>query len=449
VRYDEIDGWMDFHDVYDSQVKRAWENSRFIEVGSFLGRSAAYMGQAIKASGKKIRFDAVDTFRGAPIPDHDTPLIRDAVANHGGSIYDQFLQNMRDCGVDDVVRAVPLESIEAAGCYMEGAADFIYIDGDHNYEAVKGDIEAWWPVLKPGGFIGGHDLNESGPDMASQEFAAKARLPRRELGSSWLIRKPLARDARANVYLGVPTYDGMMMAETAKRAFVECTGNRHNVSVETSQSSLLASGFNQLWVNALVGGYTHFAMCHADIVPQAYWIDLLMEELVESGADVIGAVSPIKDARGLTSLGIANPGESQWWTPKRRFTMQEIMQFPSTFTAADTGYPDHGLLLNTGCWLANMENPLWRSEDNEGTLRVHFTIRDRIWRNKTTITCGVQSEDWLFSQRLHECGLKAVATRACKLNHFGAFSYPNNIGWGTWKDDQATYPNWKNIPAKE
>jgi len=35
--------------------------------------------------------------------------------------------------------------------------DFIFIDGDHNYEAVKRDCEQWLPLLSAGGFMSFHD----------------------------------------------------------------------------------------------------------------------------------------------------------------------------------------------------------------------------------------------------------------------------------------------------
>lgn len=35
--------------------------------------------------------------------------------------------------------------------------DFIFIDADHNYEAIKRDWDDWFPKLRPGGFIALHD----------------------------------------------------------------------------------------------------------------------------------------------------------------------------------------------------------------------------------------------------------------------------------------------------
>ena len=36
--------------------------------------------------------------------------------------------------------------------------DFVYIDGNHSYEWVKKDIAAYYPLVKSGGVIGGHDF---------------------------------------------------------------------------------------------------------------------------------------------------------------------------------------------------------------------------------------------------------------------------------------------------
>lgn len=35
--------------------------------------------------------------------------------------------------------------------------DLVYLDGDHSYKTVKAEIEAYLRLVRPGGFIGGHD----------------------------------------------------------------------------------------------------------------------------------------------------------------------------------------------------------------------------------------------------------------------------------------------------
>ena len=38
------------------------------------------------------------------------------------------------------------------------ALDFLFIDGDHRYEGVKADFEMYSPLVRPGGWIGFHDI---------------------------------------------------------------------------------------------------------------------------------------------------------------------------------------------------------------------------------------------------------------------------------------------------
>ena len=55
------------------------------------------------------------------------------------------------------VRLVREFSKNAAKFFPDETFDFIYIDADHTYEAVTEDLEAWFPKVKVGGVIAGHD----------------------------------------------------------------------------------------------------------------------------------------------------------------------------------------------------------------------------------------------------------------------------------------------------
>lgn len=46
---------------------------------------------------------------------------------------------------------------EMVHVFRDASLDFVYIDGNHAYDYVKQDIEMWWPKLKPGGLLMGHD----------------------------------------------------------------------------------------------------------------------------------------------------------------------------------------------------------------------------------------------------------------------------------------------------
>jgi hypothetical protein len=69
---------------------------------------------------------------------------------------------------------IRLPSVNAARCFDDGELDFVFIDGEHSYEAVKADIEAWWPKIRTGGVLVGHDYDPErfpGVCRAVDEFA--------------------------------------------------------------------------------------------------------------------------------------------------------------------------------------------------------------------------------------------------------------------------------------
>ncbi len=50
-------------------------------------------------------------------------------------------------------------SVMASTTFDDESLDFVYIDGNHNIEAISNDIISWLPKIKPNGVIGGHDYN--------------------------------------------------------------------------------------------------------------------------------------------------------------------------------------------------------------------------------------------------------------------------------------------------
>jgi hypothetical protein len=69
--------------------------------------------------------------------------------------------------------------------------DVIYIDGCHEYENVIVDINDFYPLVKSGGCLAGHDFNNNTPGV---EQAVREVFSNEEIevfsDSSWLIRKP-------------------------------------------------------------------------------------------------------------------------------------------------------------------------------------------------------------------------------------------------------------------
>ena len=76
--------------------------------------------------------------------------------------------------------------------------DFIYIDGNHDYEYVLWDIANAWGLCKTGGVIGGHDYydHQFGIKRAVDEFRREKKLDLKVDGIDWwFIKKQFAWNA--------------------------------------------------------------------------------------------------------------------------------------------------------------------------------------------------------------------------------------------------------------
>lgn len=232
------------------------------------------------------------------------------------------------------------------------------------------------------------------------------------------------------VFLGMPGYGDLTAG--AARGFWRATRRPDSeVYYRYQEGSLLAANFNALWCDALNlardgKAPRYFAMQHADIEPEDFWLDALIDELEANDLDILGVAVPIKDIRGVTSLALAHPSGD----PYRilcRLTMEEVFRLPPTFTSEDVG---HDLLLNTGLWVCRF--------NEEWARRVHFEINDRIVIDANgRYLAQNESEDWFFSRLLHELDLKIGATRKVKVQHRGSFNFPNTHPWGSDSFDKA------------
>lgn len=191
-----------------------------------------------------------------------------------------------------------------------------------------------------------------------------------------------------------------------------------------SPNSSIATGcFNSCWALARneyeAGRIDAFAMIHDDVGAQIHWLDILYRELLDTGADIISALIPIKDSRGLTSTAI----DGEHLTRVRRITMREARKLPKTFTDADVP----GLLINTGLWLARL-GP-WINE-------THFHVENSIERVNGSWQAITFPEDWHFSRQCRKLGLKLAVTQKVRIDHYGGHRWCNQDVWGWEKDVQ-------------
>ena len=176
--YKSIPGWASFTRLYQDMVRDAREGDRFVEVGSWLGKSACFMAVEIINSGKDIRFDCVDPWTDGGPDLRNTKYFKSL----GSPVYEQFLENTRP--VQGRIRAMRMPSVEAARFYQDHSLDFIMLDGDHSYEAVRADLEAWLPKMKRGSIVSGDDWFWPGVKRATEErFGSRIQV-------TWTKRHP-------------------------------------------------------------------------------------------------------------------------------------------------------------------------------------------------------------------------------------------------------------------
>lgn len=232
------------------------------------------------------------------------------------------------------------------------------------------------------------------------------------------------------IFLALPSYDGKMMVDTATRL---PDNEVLPVKIAPYAGSLLPVTFNILWASALnaydKGLVTHFAMLHADIIPDNKWLERLLLLMKQHKCDIISAVVPLKDQTGITSTGIGHPTDP--WQVVKRLTLYEVHnRLPITFDASHCNYKDYPLLLNTGCMLIDLSKP-WCDG-------FEFNIYSRITKHNGERFVEARSEDWELSRHVHAAGGKLAATSAVGLYHAGTMHYGNQHAWGNCQADPNT-----------
>lgn len=152
-----IPGWSDdIIPFYESIVNDIPRGGKFVEIGVFMGRSFACMSE--------MRPDldvwAIDPWRGDPSQGFDgLGPYAEVVAKLGG-LWSAFLSIMVGTAPDVLNRAHIIRAFSHEVEFAKGfKADLIFIDGAHDYESVKADIDRYAPHVKRGGILAGHDYH--------------------------------------------------------------------------------------------------------------------------------------------------------------------------------------------------------------------------------------------------------------------------------------------------
>ncbi|MDX1374315.1 MAG: class I SAM-dependent methyltransferase [Burkholderiales bacterium] len=166
-RFASIEGWIsDIEGYVLYRLARDGEGAgAIVEIGSWMGKSTCWLAAGSLARGRET-VHAVDTFAGSA--EHQgTTVLREE-----GTTYHRFIDNLDKAGVRERVEPHVASSLEAAAGWDGRPIRLLFIDGDHAYDAVKADLDAWLPFVAPGGYVVFDDVIDAFPGV--QRLVAEA-----------------------------------------------------------------------------------------------------------------------------------------------------------------------------------------------------------------------------------------------------------------------------------
>ncbi len=146
------------------RAARAAPPGPLLEIGTYCGKSAIYLGAAAAARDGVVV--TVDHHRGSEEHQpgweyHDPDLVDPATGEL--DTLPCFRRTIHDAGLEDVVVAVVGDSPQVAAVWSTPLA-LVFIDGGHTEEAARADFEGWAPHLVDGGLLVVHDVFEDPAD---------------------------------------------------------------------------------------------------------------------------------------------------------------------------------------------------------------------------------------------------------------------------------------------
>ena len=131
-----------------------------LEIGSWCGASAVYLGDAAEQAGTVLF--CVDHHRGSEENqagwEHHDPTLVDPRTGRIDTL-PRFRRTVEEAGLESTVVAVVGESTVVAG-HWQTRLGMVFIDGGHGQEPAHADYEAWAPLVMTGGLLAIHDVFE-------------------------------------------------------------------------------------------------------------------------------------------------------------------------------------------------------------------------------------------------------------------------------------------------
>lgn len=165
-----------FNDVMDV-IKNSKHCVRILEIGTWYGRSAYVLASAINivtVITEDCKLFCLDNWSKDNV---DAKFMRENFDEKVRKSFPELITILMEGSTNDYVDN-----------FRENYFDFIFIDGDHSYEAVINDLIKWYPKLRNGGHIIGHDFRRTQPDRVMKavcEFFGKGNFTWIKKGTSF------------------------------------------------------------------------------------------------------------------------------------------------------------------------------------------------------------------------------------------------------------------------
>jgi predicted O-methyltransferase YrrM len=163
-----------------------------LEIGSYCGKSAVYIGTAARDAGSLLF--TVDHHRGSeemqPGWEHHDPSTWDARAGAMESL--PFLRDtLRRAGLDEFVVPIVGRSATIAR-YWRTPLGFLFIDGGHAMTEAEADYRGWTPHVVAGGTLAIHDVFPNPKEGGRPPY----EIYRMALGSSLFVETDAVKSLR-------------------------------------------------------------------------------------------------------------------------------------------------------------------------------------------------------------------------------------------------------------
>lgn len=177
-KFDSIKGFLAHEEglfLYELTKKYCLKNFA-VEVGSYCGKSACYIGQACKEN--KTYLMTIDHHRGSEEQQYGEEYFDPDEYNYEKEIVDTLptlLKNIQKFQFEEVILPV-VNSSELASKEIQNNIDLVFIDGSHTFESARKDYVSWKNKIRIGGILAIHDVYDSEVEggQAPKEIYEKA-----------------------------------------------------------------------------------------------------------------------------------------------------------------------------------------------------------------------------------------------------------------------------------